>query len=68
MLNRAGLLVLVDGYNVSMEGWPAQNIADQRRSLISVLGHLQTRSAAEIQVVFDGAFAESVRWSMRRFR
>ena len=57
MLNRAGLLVLVDGYNVSMEGWPAQNIADQRRSLISVLGHLQTRSAAEIQVVFDGAFA-----------
>ncbi|MFV0315978.1 MAG: NYN domain-containing protein [Microthrixaceae bacterium] len=56
MLGTPGLLVLVDGYNVSMKGWPNQPIGEQRRSLVAYLGELKARSGADIQVVFDGAY------------
>ena len=56
LLSRADSLVLVDGYNVSMKGWPAQVPSDQRRSLLSMLGAMGSIAAAKIHVVFDGAY------------
>ena len=55
MLGDPTVLVLVDGYNVSMQGWPRLPIATQRSSLIQGLGSLGARSSAELQVVFDGS-------------
>ena len=55
LLGMAGTLVLVDGYNVSMQGWPGQPVAHQRRYLLDLLGALRARCVADIQVVFDGA-------------
>lgn len=57
LLRRPETLVLVDGYNVSMAGWPTQPVARQRDSLVGMLGGLAaaTGSAADVHVVFDGA-------------
>ncbi len=49
-----GAIVIVDGYNVSMEGWPTLDRSRQRDSLISALGALRTRTGANVHVVFDG--------------
>lgn len=55
LLDVEGLVAIVDGYNVTMEGWPGLDPVHQRQSLISALGALQTRSAATLHLVFDGA-------------
>lgn len=52
---KPGMIVYVDGYNVTMEAWPQLNGADQRRSLIDMLGSLSARTKADFHVVFDGA-------------
>lgn len=57
MLTDRRTLLLVDGYNVSMQGWPQLSVAEQRESLLGGLGDLAKRFAAEVQVVFDGAEA-----------
>jgi hypothetical protein len=54
LLDEPGLVVFVDGYNVSMLGWPQLDVADQRESLVRALGGLQSRAAASVHVVFDG--------------
>jgi predicted RNA-binding protein with PIN domain len=46
--------VIVDGYNVTKTGYPDLSLADQRTRLISSLASLQSRSSAEVTVVFDG--------------
>jgi predicted RNA-binding protein with PIN domain len=51
----AGMVVLVDGYNVSQTGWPELAISEQRRRLVDALTELATRSGADVSVVFDGA-------------
>lgn len=54
-LLRSGAVVVVDGYNVSMLGWPSQSLEDQRRALLDLLEAVAGRTGAEIVVVFDGA-------------
>jgi hypothetical protein len=48
------VLVLVDGYNVSMAGWPDLDKAAQRDRLVSVLSDARARTGADVRVVFDG--------------
>jgi len=49
------VVLLVDGYNVSLLGWPDLPIAEQRARLVDALAELAARSGAEVTVVFDGA-------------
>ncbi len=48
------LVAIVDGYNVTMEGWPLLDPSAQRDTLIRALGALQATVVARIHVVFDG--------------
>lgn len=54
VLRTAGIVVLVDGYNVSMEGWPHLGTRMQRERLVSLLGDVAARTGADVRVVFDG--------------
>jgi predicted RNA-binding protein with PIN domain len=47
--------LLVDGYNVTMEGYGGLPLVDQRRLLIDALSALAARTSAEITCCFDGA-------------
>lgn len=49
-----GQVVIIDGYNVSMEGWPQLDGPQQRDSLVDALGTVQARGSAVLHVVFDG--------------
>jgi predicted RNA-binding protein with PIN domain len=49
------VVLLVDGYNLSLAGWPALSLAEQRRRLLDALGTLSARTGCEPLVVFDGA-------------
>lgn len=55
LLRLPAAVVVVDGYNVSMTGWPDLPLATQRRRLVDALRNLQARTGAEPIVVFDGA-------------
>jgi predicted RNA-binding protein with PIN domain len=50
-----GVVVLVDGYNVSLGAHPELALAEQRAWLLDVLGGLAARCGSEVHVVFDGA-------------
>lgn len=50
-----GTIAMVDGYNVSMKGWPALGVSQQRESLITSVAALEVRSSATFHLVFDGA-------------
>ena len=54
LLGEPGLVVFVDGYNVSMLGWPQLDVAAQRESLVQALGGLQAQVPSSLHVVFDG--------------
>ncbi len=54
-----GVIVLVDGYNVSQRAWPDRPIGEQRTRLVNALRELHARSGADIEVVFDGAHPTS---------
>jgi predicted RNA-binding protein with PIN domain len=54
-LLRSGATVLVDGYNVSMRGWPGLELPDQRRALLDAVENTARRFGADLTVVFDGA-------------
>lgn len=54
LLRAPGVVVLVDGYNVSMTGWPHLDVTAQRASLQSMLGVAVARTGVEVHVVFDG--------------
>jgi predicted RNA-binding protein with PIN domain len=55
LVRRRGVVLLVDGYNVSQAGWPDLPIAEQRRRLVDALGELSARTGADVRVVFDGS-------------
>jgi predicted RNA-binding protein with PIN domain len=59
LLKTPGVLVLVDGYNVTMVGWPELPIAEQRARLLSALDEAAARGGADVEVIFDGAETES---------
>lgn len=50
-----GVVVMLDGYNVSMKGWPMLQISQQRASLVDAVGAMQARTGATWHLVFDGA-------------
>lgn len=54
LLANAAMVVIVDGYNVTMQGWPSLDGPAQRDTLVRSLGSLQARVASTIHVVFDG--------------
>lgn len=60
LLRVPGMLLLVDGYNVSMVGWPDEPVREQRKRLLSTLEEKALRTGAPIEVVFDGAEVEAV--------
>jgi predicted RNA-binding protein with PIN domain len=51
-----GVLVLVDGYNVTKhpQGFPDRGLEDQRTLLLDLCRRLSRRFGAEVTVVFDG--------------
>jgi len=55
LLRARGVVLLVDGYNASLLGWPGLAIADQRGRLVDALAELAARTGAEVHVVFDGS-------------
>lgn len=61
MLRTANVVLLVDGYNVSMERWAELGKAEQRDRLIAALSALSMRTKCQVTVVFDGADVGAVR-------
>ncbi|MHB8295966.1 MAG: NYN domain-containing protein [Acidimicrobiales bacterium] len=55
LVTTKGVVVVVDGYNVSIRCWPDLDLPEQRRRLIDALAGLSMRSGARVQVIFDGA-------------
>jgi predicted RNA-binding protein with PIN domain len=60
LLRTPGTLLLVDGYNVTMTGWPELPVGEQRRRLLGALGEAAARTGAAVDVVFDGADVEPI--------
>ena len=60
LLRAPGILLLVDGYNVTMTGWPELPVGEQRRRLLGALGETAARTGAAVEVVFDGADVEPI--------
>ncbi len=61
MLRAPGVVLVVDGYNVSMLGWGDAALADQRERLAAALAQLHARARCDVILVFDGAGIEGVR-------
>jgi predicted RNA-binding protein with PIN domain len=55
MLRTRGVVLVVDGYNVSMRAWPHVPVEQQRRLLTGALAELHARLRCTVTVVFDGA-------------
>jgi len=54
LLGLPNVVVLVDGYNVSMSGWRHLQGPEQRHALISGVSDLTARTGADFRIVFDG--------------
>lgn len=52
--------LIVDGYNVTLTGYPNLPLAEQRRRLVESLAALGARTAAEVTCCFDGAEPDDV--------
>jgi predicted RNA-binding protein with PIN domain len=50
-----GVVLVVDGYNVSKTGWPELPLNEQRRRLVDALAELAARTGADVRAVFDGS-------------
>jgi predicted RNA-binding protein with PIN domain len=53
-VRQPGILLVVDGYNVTLSSWPGLELPDQRRRLIDALAELTSRAGTTVHVVFDG--------------
>ncbi len=53
-LVRSRALVLIDGYNVSMLGWPNLPIDEQRPALLNAVENMAHRFGTDATIVFDG--------------
>jgi predicted RNA-binding protein with PIN domain len=58
LLRTPEAVLVVDGYNVTMQGWPELAVAAQRRRLVTALSDLAARTATRVELVFDGAEVE----------
>jgi len=57
LLRLSDMQVLVDGYNLSIAGWPDLDLELKRSRLLDVLSGLEASTGATFHVVFDGAEA-----------
>jgi predicted RNA-binding protein with PIN domain len=48
-------MLVVDGYNVSMRGWPGARPTDQREGVLGALERLHLRLRCDVTIVFDGS-------------
>lgn len=55
ILQTPGLVLVVDGYNLSMRAWPDAEPELQRERLLAALAQLQLRVRCGVVCVFDGA-------------
>jgi predicted RNA-binding protein with PIN domain len=55
LLRTPNVILVVDGYNVTMTGWPELGAAEQRRRLVALLADLAARTSTRVELVFDGA-------------
>jgi predicted RNA-binding protein with PIN domain len=55
LLRTPNAVLVVDGYNVTMTGWPELGAAEQRRRLVALLADLAARTSTRVELVFDGA-------------
>jgi predicted RNA-binding protein with PIN domain len=55
LLRTPGATLAVDGYNVSLAGWPTLALSAQRHRLVDAVGALAARTRCTAVVVFDGA-------------
>lgn len=55
MLRTPGVVLVVDGYNVTKQAWPNFSLAEQRDRLVSAMTGLHARTHCDATVVFDGA-------------
>jgi len=60
MVRTPGAVVIIDGYNVSMQAWPGTRPEEQRTWLCDALAELHLRVRSPMVVVFDGAGIEGV--------
>lgn len=60
------VVVLVDGYNVAMQGWPSLSLEQQRAQCIAGAEHVARRWGTEIHVVFDGTDVVGAHSTARR--
>ena len=60
LLRIQGVVLAVDGYNVSMTGWPDMPVAEQRRRLVLALSDASARTGSQVEVIFDGAEVEPI--------
>jgi predicted RNA-binding protein with PIN domain len=59
LLRTPGAVLVVDGYNVTMTGWPGEPAAEQRQRLLAAVSDLAHRTATHVELVFDGAEVDS---------
>lgn len=55
MLRTKRVMLVVDGYNVSMKGWGDESVAVQRDRLLNACAALHARLRCAITLVFDGS-------------
>ncbi|MEZ5169275.1 MAG: NYN domain-containing protein [Acidimicrobiia bacterium] len=55
MLRTPGVVLVVDGYNVTKRVWGEEAASEQRERLIGLLAELHARSRVHCTVVFDGS-------------
>jgi predicted RNA-binding protein with PIN domain len=55
LVRSPGVLVLVDGYNVSNAQWSGLAAAEQRTRLLDACAELHARCGTDVEIVFDGA-------------
>jgi predicted RNA-binding protein with PIN domain len=60
MLRTRGLLLVVDGYNVTKTAWPTAVPEEQRTRLLAALAELHLRLRCDVVVAFDGADVRGV--------
>jgi len=66
LVRHAGVVLLVDGYNVAKLGWPALDLSEQREQCIRACENISRRYGTEVVVVFDGASITGASVAQRR--
>jgi predicted RNA-binding protein with PIN domain len=60
VLRSRGVLLVVDGYNVSKTAWGGASAEEQRTRLVAALAELHLRLRCDVVVAFDGADVRGV--------